>query len=202
MWKDALSALRIGVVCCALALALSASFVQSQAPEHGYRYNSGTSANDQCEKPKTFWQRLTCDPVAFFTSWLAVFTFVLTGTSIFQLIGLRKANEVATRAAETADRSLKELNRAFVFLEGLRPTPTVDGGKAVSWRITPVWENSGTTPTRHMLNYVSHGFYAEEPDPSFPDIHSPIAQGEQVWIPLGPKAFGALPRQDSQTQKR
>ena len=63
----------------------------------------------RCEE-KTFWQKANCDPVAYFTIWLAGFTGILA----LSTVGLWVATQSILRDA--SDTSRKQL-RAYLFIE-------------------------------------------------------------------------------------
>ena len=75
----------------------------------------------------------------------------------------KKAADAAERAADASKASLelsrttaeREL-RAYVHINKFIFTKIGDGGpKYVALKVTPIWKNSGQTPTRHMLNHIS-----------------------------------------------
>jgi hypothetical protein len=85
-----------------------------------------------------------------------------------------------TREAFIADK------RAFVFASGIQSFYEPDPSGHFNWRIAPVWQNSGDTPTRRLRIYTD-GFFSNAPisptfDFNYIDPKSPAGTGL-----LGPK---------------
>jgi hypothetical protein len=100
-------------VCIALAIAL---VVLTVTPFYGAPYNQAASAaadssQNQQSYVAAFWKWTTHDPVAFYTSLLAVFTFVLAvstiGLWIVTYLTLRHARQDAARQARDMRDSIK-----------------------------------------------------------------------------------------------
>jgi hypothetical protein len=103
----------------------------------------------------------------------------------------RGSANAAGRSADVAEQSLVSTQRAFVFMRGFNGIALTDQEQKVAiWKIWPVWENSGTTPSRQLFNHVSWmPIEGDIPaDFSFPDIWSPGISTEQTRLFLGPKA--------------
>lgn len=82
--------------------------------------------------------------VAIATVVMAVFTYFLWSTSSDQWKEMVKSNENATRA-------LISTQRAYVNVVGLEIVPLIDAtGHQAWWRISPIIQNSGNTPTRNL----------------------------------------------------
>jgi hypothetical protein len=84
---------------------------------------------------------------------------------------LRIANinaEAAKKSADLSERSLHELNRAFVFVKEMKPAPSATAGAIDVWI---VWENNGTTQTKSMRTLrMLKEFDSEIPDDfDYPD---------------------------------
>ena len=97
----------------------------------------------------------------------------------------------AAKSNKLAEDALHSVQRAFVFVQGFQSVAFVDDGKSrhLASSLCQFGRTSGTTPTQHMLNYVSAKFFPGDPDLSFPDLPSPtVVSGKQVWLPVGPKA--------------
>lgn len=127
--------------------------------------------------------KLVLDPVSLLTLVLALSTVALWW---------------ATRQLwRSAERALMTTERAFVFLKGYTPAAWGENEKGeLVWFITPVLENSGSTPTRHMLCHVSvkvfNGPVPEDFD--FPDFWDPeIKPGNRPGF-IGPKAITMMAR--------
>jgi hypothetical protein len=81
--------------------------------------------------------------------------------------------------------------RASVYMHGFDGLALSDEEKRVLvWQIKPVWENNGTTGTRHMYNHVSwKTFPGEIPDDfDFPDIWDEGEKQERAIILIGPQS--------------
>ncbi|WP_334398372.1 hypothetical protein [Bradyrhizobium sp. AZCC 2289] len=102
------------------------------------------------EECKTIWERTTTDPVAFFTFWLSISTIGLW-------VVTANAARDSKRAANIAEDALVKLERAFVSF-AFDVSGAIGPGApntAAGWQITPVWKNSGKTPTRGLHTHVS-----------------------------------------------
>src|SRR3954454_8479991 len=101
-----------------LVMALGSGLSQPPTPP-GYAVNQAQTNNKDSseqvkgEDGKTFRQRTTEDPVAFFTLCLVVFTAVLA----FSTIGLWLVTGTAARAARDSADALPNLERAYIFIE-------------------------------------------------------------------------------------
>lgn len=100
-------------LCIALAIAL---VVELTSPFHGTPYYEAVNAADDTGQHqenyfRAFWRWTTHDPVAFYTSLLAIFTFVLAvstiGLWIVTYLTLRHAREDAARQAKDMDDSIR-----------------------------------------------------------------------------------------------
>jgi hypothetical protein len=60
------------------------------------------SKDEGAKEGKSFWQRTTEDPVAFFTLWLVVFTAVLSGVAVIQIKFLVRSEGIAEKTADAA----------------------------------------------------------------------------------------------------
>jgi len=128
--------------------------------------------------------------VGSFTGFLVVATVMLwLSTHKLWKAGERQI-AVAKRAADVAEQSLVSTQRAFVFVRGFNGIALTDNQIVCLWKIWPIWENSGTTPSRHLFNHVSwRKFVGEMPaDFNFPDVQQPRTIQEQTRLFLGPKA--------------
>jgi hypothetical protein len=70
-------------------------------------YEEAKKSGHKNEECKTFWERTTSDPVAFFTFTLTVVTLALGAISVRQFYYLRRADETARIAANAADLSAR-----------------------------------------------------------------------------------------------
>lgn len=68
-----------------------------------------------------FWQRVDCDPAAYFTEWLTIFTAVLSGVSLVQFYFVMRADKTAR---ETADAALRAATTAKIQADHMGNTVT------------------------------------------------------------------------------
>lgn len=97
------------------------------------------------------------------------------------------------KSADIAERSLLASERPYVFLQGFEKVAKLDStGHIRAWRINPVWENSGTSPTKRLLTHVCAAVLpGEMPDNfAFPDSPGNVEFAPPTPIPgvIGPKA--------------
>jgi hypothetical protein len=113
---------------------------------------------------------------------IADFTVVLAISTLLLWIETRNA-------ARRQSREMRSLERAFVFVREVK-LDKVHGpdGQIENFILYVVWENSGASPTKHMISYMSGRTFDREGIPAdfdFPDIR---ATATQVPVVLGPKA--------------
>ena len=70
-------------------------------------YETAEAANHKAEGCKTFWERATSDPVAFFTLWLVVFTGGLTISTVMLWLAGEKQARHARRSAAVQSRDMQ-----------------------------------------------------------------------------------------------
>jgi hypothetical protein len=147
---------------------------QPDEPEQQQYSEKYESSQEKREQSKSFWQRTTEDPIAFFTLWLAIFTMILSAVAVIQIKFLVRAEGIATKtaqaakdSAEVAKQSLVTVQRAFVFIDSFQADMLNN-----DLIIMPRWRNSGTTPTRYMTNWANWQRFTSEPpdDFTFPDL--------------------------------
>ena len=141
--------------------------------EHGCGYT---------ENERGFLQKLWTDPVAMFTMVLALST-----------IGLWIVTFIAARNAR---RGLTEIERAFVFMDRFNIAVQLDINTKLhrSWSFTPVWKNSGTTPTKRMYCHVSINVFDEDIPPNylFPDLWDEGKSPSNPIVLIGPKGEASV----------
>jgi hypothetical protein len=91
-----------------------ASSQPSQPVEHQQTAGEGNTANSKGEISESFWQRTISEPTAFFTLWVAAFTFILGAATI----GLLRATN---RSAQIAERALTGLERPVAYVDFPEP---------------------------------------------------------------------------------
>jgi hypothetical protein len=68
-------------------------------------------------------------------------------TLVLSLVAVRESR----RSTEIAERALVAGHRAFVFASGINPQWEINAiTSEYNWRIRPIWQNSGETPTRRL----------------------------------------------------
>ncbi len=103
----------------------------------------------------------------------------------------REAADAAKKSANTAESALISTQRALVFPSKIHAMAGISqkaGGAVVDWTFFIVWENAGSTPTRHMYMHTNWSSFNNElgEDFDFPDLSTaPIRRRPIV---LGPKA--------------
>ena len=108
-----------------LALA-GASAEGPHSPQNKSAQSHSASIESKCDKPETFWQRTTCDPVAFYTLFLTVFSGLLAAVSFVQIRYLIRADktariaaEAARGSAETSSTTAERQLRAYVLADNI-----------------------------------------------------------------------------------
>ncbi|WP_423414316.1 hypothetical protein RLW55_12015 [Hyphomicrobium sp. B1] len=167
--RDVLGALFIGLFCSLTVFSLGAVFGADQPQQQPQPCAQYSQEDNKRLLGETFRERLTSDPVAFFTLWLTVFTAVLAISTIGLWIVTWRASvaqardmdrsikatadsaDAAKKSAEVAERSLHELNRAFVFFK--RIAFEEESGKGMNVVVT--WENIGNTQTVQMRSAIT-----------------------------------------------
>ncbi|WP_454649276.1 hypothetical protein [Bradyrhizobium liaoningense] len=168
-------------------------------------YEAADQAHRKTEECKTFWERTTTDPVAFFTLVLAISTIGLWVATILlyragekqsrharrsaaiQTRDMQASIAAANRSAAAAERALTDLERPWLFAYGIRTVPINQLGE---WAVEFTVANFGKMPA--IIEHARIGFVisdrGEPPTPLFADddhdlVVSPILQaGERRVI--------------------
>jgi len=115
---------------------------------------SQTQVSDQevDRNQREWWNKWLSDPLEILTLAIALGTLASAYVA-YRQIGITEQNISATQ-------------RAFVFLREFQVTPLTNpqNMQLAAFRIISVWENSGDTPTRRMVNYVSWQWLPREFD--------------------------------------
>jgi hypothetical protein len=88
-----------------------------------------SSAGDSCIEPAAFWQKTTCDPVAFFTLVLALFSALLVAVSSIQIHYLIRADTTARNAAIAAQREFVASHRPRIIARHFMLDPVLPDHK-------------------------------------------------------------------------
>ena len=92
------------------------------------------------------------------------------------------------RAYQLSRESLENVQRAFVYAEGvISPVPS-ENGTIDSFQLASKWTNSGETPTKNLTQHVSTSFYAELPaNFTYPELWSGGATHKNPPTYIAPK---------------
>jgi hypothetical protein len=100
------------LACAIFAMGLVVSSTRSPQPVSAHRNQATQQKQQQAQPAKSFWQRTTDDPIAFFTLWITLFT----GASVISNIGLWiVTGRTLTHNQQTDEREL----RAYVHIENV-----------------------------------------------------------------------------------
>ena len=114
---------------------------------------------------------------------ISAFTLQLKGATV----GLINATE---NLAKDAEKNSIITQRAFVFVKEFSITPIIPNGRVTYYQVVPMWENSGTTPSKNLFLNV-HWEYREDDLPD--NFDYPYPDRAQTSF-LGPKAMaGSAP---------
>lgn len=150
------------------------------------------STNSAVRSPDKQAREVTDEAIARYNFWLVIFTAVLAFVALLQIGFMLSADKTASDsasaaklAADTAKRSLIDVQRAFVFQDGF-DTEFINN----SLIIMPKWRNSGATPTRMMRNWVSWMLFDGTPPVTFdyPDL-GPDGKTEPASHDFAPLVF-------------
>jgi hypothetical protein len=155
---------------------------QQPSKEHSLRTSSSQGGHNPTE-----------EAIAEYTKWLAIFTLFLVLATIALFISGERNVGVAYMAADAAQKSthiagqaLISSQRPVVSLKGIAHRSIMNQGQVVSWIVTPVMENTGSTPGVGFItttNFV--GQPKELPDDyPFPDFDRPAQHEANI---IGPK---------------
>lgn len=128
--------------------------------------------------PQESAQDISAETIAYYTKVLAWFYW-----------NSCRSVETARRSADVAERALVTTHRALVFPSKVHAVAGLSqkaGMAVVDWTFFIVWENTGTTPTRHLYMHTNWKPFdsALTDDFDFPDLSSPSVRPKIV---LGPK---------------
>ena len=125
------------------------------------------------------------------TGWLVWATLKLWEAGERQIRVATEAANQATRSADIAERALIAGQRAFLFVT-FNQSPVMDANtqKISAWNFTPVWNNTGDTPTRNMFNHISLRIFDTDLPMNwdFPDLWPdfiPEDRRGRVTVPCG-----------------
>lgn len=152
------------------------------AIEPGNRSTENAAAK---ERPtESFWERTTSDPLDLYTALLAVFTGALVIVSACQIYFLIRADKTSRTAAEAAKKSadsLRNIERAYVFIDyellRERNEAIKVGGISPYKQIELVFKNLGRTPA--IVSGINCKCLY------WPNSHLPEMKADSIKIPSG-----------------
>src|ERR1700722_16484558 len=144
---------------------------------------------------KAFWRTTCREPISLFTALLALATFVLCIIATLQMFVMARTDRVAAKAAKApldtvtiSREALIEVQRAFVFVKKFQLGVVND-----IQRISPMLENSGSTPANQLNWWVSFKTTGPEGLPTnfkYPDLDTQgselAGKGNGITTYLGP----------------
>lgn len=199
MWRW--TALIAAVVLIVAMAGVIVSFQPSIEPSHQQTTEKDHKENATEENKIGLFDRWFPDSTAVFNLFLVIFTAVLAFGGLIQLSFLNRAERISSNtaqaakdAADVAKSNLLVGQRAYVYVT-FSQVIVKDGDtkRVLGWNFTPVWNNSGPTPTRNMRNHISlKVFDGAIPDTwDFPDRWGKevkIEDRKNVLLPLGPRS--------------
>ena len=127
-----------------------------------------------------FWQKTSCDPIAYFTLWLMISTSVLGAATI----GLWVATIWSARIAE---RALTEHERPWLFFSSagiqLRVTPASGLPPPNNFYVALFWENVGRAPA--LIDGCDIKFIDKDDLPVRPEYSNCIPLATDRTVPVG-----------------
>ncbi|MGA2410449.1 MAG: hypothetical protein ABSG46_08695 [Candidatus Binataceae bacterium] len=135
--------------------------------------------------------------IAAYTCELAVYTANVSGftrllvyvTACVVFVGVAQGYWLYAAVEESARQHIAT-NKAFVFVRHWIFLATGKTKDIDFWRITPVWENSGDTPTKYLSSYQSGALMDGEPPKDFKYPDTAFPAGQEVKIShdfIGPR---------------
>ena len=144
----------------------------------------GSQENEQRCEEREFWPRTNCDPVAYFTLWLAGFTGILAGFTIglwFVTLGIFRDSK------QSAERQ----QRAYVLVDGV--ILSKDPQDENRFGATIHAKNFGQTPARDVVEWAQIAIRELNSDDPFikPNLPNPSKSvlppsGNSLQIPTHP----------------
>ena len=108
----------------------------------------------------TWWQRFICD-IRITDVALIGFAVFLLLANLFQGAWLLSATRASDRTANLVNEGLVSAQRAYVFLREFQVATTRNplNDEIQTCTIQPIWENTGTTPTRNGRSHVNWKYF-------------------------------------------
>ena len=122
---------------------------------------------------QSWWQRFICD-IRITDVALIGFALFLLLASLFQGAWMLAAMRASDRTSSLVNEGLISAQRAYVFLREFRVTLTKNplNDEIQTCTIQPIWENTGTTPTRNGRSHMNWKYFERSmpADFDFPDF--------------------------------
>ncbi|ARP99143.1 hypothetical protein [Pseudorhodoplanes sinuspersici] len=143
--------------------------------EHAVLTRDGLDAllrNAQAKAPaaaeSTWLRRFICD-TRITDAILAAIALFLLLVGLFHVLWMRAAIRASERTANLVNEGLISSQRAYVFLRELQVAMTKNplNDEIQTCAIQPIWENAGTTPTRHGRAHVNWKYFERSVPPEF-----------------------------------
>lgn len=122
----------------------------------------------QNTQQKTWLHRFLCD-IRITDVILAGFALFLLLTGIFQGLWMLAAIRASDRTAKLVNEGLVSAQRPYVFLREFQVAVTKNplNDEIQTCAIQPIWENTGTTPTRSGRGHVNWKYFERSVPPEF-----------------------------------
>ena len=151
-WTAIIGSALVLVFCLIVLLPALRASAAENAPQKANEQAAAHTEDDGIPQEfvsESLWVRTTSDPVALYTFVLAVFTAVLSVSTIGLWV---KTDRLAKGAEESSERQL----RAYISIKKARIKNVITGMKP---QITLRIRNSGQTPAYDLTGHFSPGFY-------------------------------------------
>jgi hypothetical protein len=116
----------------------------------------------------TWWQRFICD-IRITDVALMGFALFLLLAMLFQGAWMLGATRASDRTAALVNEGMISTQRAYVFLREFQVATTRNplNDEIQTCTIQPIWENTGTTPTRNGRSHVNWKYFERSVPPDF-----------------------------------
>jgi hypothetical protein len=172
-------------------------------------YAAAHEAGHKSEECKTFWERTTTDPVAFFTLVLAISTVGLWGATIFLYRAGERQIKVAEIGAKAADRSARAVIALQLPIIRIHPDKlgygdTLAGGLKFEECSVSSVNISNLGPTKAFPLEILYGFTVGNELPSEPSYRyldrflTNVIFEPNLQVPTGKNLTMALPLKPGQ----
>ena len=163
-------------------------------------WNAQAKAPQPVAAPSMWLQRFVCD-IRITDVILAGFALFLLLAGLFQGLWMLAAIRASDRTASLVNEGLISAQRPYVFLREFQVAVTKNplNDEIQTCAIQPIWENTGTTPTRNGRGHVNWKYFersvpAEFDFADFDEVGNRITSYEDYKpLILGPRATALSP---------